>query len=45
MNYNIHPQEKAFRARRLPWLMFLFLAAIFFFVYNDWSYSKKEIDN
>ncbi|MGA9133526.1 MAG: O-antigen ligase family protein, partial [Candidatus Sulfotelmatobacter sp.] len=33
------------QVRRPPWLIFLFLAAVFFLVYHDLSYSKKGPDD
>jgi exopolysaccharide production protein ExoQ len=35
----------ALQVGRPPWLTFLFLAAVFFLVYHDLTYSKKGIDN
>jgi O-antigen ligase len=31
--------------RRTPWLVFVFLAVVFLFVYHDWSYAKSGIGN
>jgi exopolysaccharide production protein ExoQ len=46
MSYSNHPQiGRVLQVRRLPWLMFLFLAAVFFMMNHDLSYSKKRIDN
>lgn len=41
MNYKIHTNARpAFRVERLPWLMFLFLAAVFFLISYDLSFAK-----
>jgi exopolysaccharide production protein ExoQ len=48
MGYNNRPRKgPALQVGRPPWLMFLFLAALFFLVYHDLSSSKKfkELDN
>jgi exopolysaccharide production protein ExoQ len=46
MNYANHPHPaSALHGERSPWLIFLFLAFVFFLVYHDLSYSKKTIDD
>ena len=46
MSYNNHPHTGlALQVGRPPWLMFLFLAAVFFLIYHDLSYSKNGIDD
>jgi O-antigen ligase len=35
----------ALKVGRLPWLLFLFLTAVFFLGFHDLSYAKKEIGN
>jgi len=46
MSYNSHPHTGlALQVGRPPWLIFLFLAAVFFFVHHDLSNSKRGIDN
>ena len=46
MSYDNHRHAgPAVKVGRPPWLMFLFLAAVFFLVYHDLSYSKKGPDN
>lgn len=46
MSYNTHPPLRpSLQFGRPPWLMFLFLAAVFFLVYHDLFYSMKGPDN
>ena len=46
MSYNNHLHSgPALHVGRLPWLIFLFLAAVFFFVDHDLSSAKRGIDN
>src|ERR1035437_452857 len=46
MSDDNHPHLRpALQVRRLPWLLFLFLGAVFFLAYHDLSLSKKGIDN
>jgi exopolysaccharide production protein ExoQ len=46
MIYSISPIGKqGLQARSRPWLVFLFLTAVFFFVYHDISYSRYGIGN
>ena len=46
MSYYNDPQiEPAIQFGRLPWLMFLFIASVFFLVYHDPSISKRGLDN
>jgi exopolysaccharide production protein ExoQ len=45
MSCNVHsPKGPVLHIARPPWLMFLFLVAVFFMVYHDLSYSKKGIE-
>jgi exopolysaccharide production protein ExoQ len=46
MSCNVHsPKGPALHIARTPWLMFLFLAVVFFLVYHDLSYSKLGLAN
>jgi len=46
MSYNNHQHVgPTLQIGRPPWLMFLFLAVVFFSVYHDLSYSEKGPDN
>ena len=43
-SYGHHRAGPALQRKRLPWVMFLFLAGVFFLVHHDLSYSNKVID-
>ncbi len=42
---NHQPARPALQVRPAPWLVFLFLAAVLFLVYHDFSYSRSGIGN
>jgi exopolysaccharide production protein ExoQ len=46
MTYDAYPHsDSSLQVGRPPWLLFLFLTAVFFAVYHDFSYAKQGIGN
>jgi exopolysaccharide production protein ExoQ len=46
MSYNNHPYAgPAPQVKRLPWLIFLFLTAVFFLAFHDPSNAARAVDN
>jgi exopolysaccharide production protein ExoQ len=46
MTSDLHvPSAAALQVGRRPWLLFLFLAGIFFAIYHDFSYAKQGVGN